>query len=300
MYSTQLAANFSILFSICAIIGCAYFIPTLIGKINKITEDLENEMEKFNNLQKQIWRKVNVNNNDENKNIGTLILDKIRRQKRQTNEYFGGVTQAGQCTCLEENKCPVGPRGPKGKPGMDGEPGKPGTPGPKGLHGCSPPVMIQQGEVNCRICPPGPPGYPGPPGERGEDGKPGPDGEPGTRGLPGYQGPPGPQGIQGETGIPGKNGAPGIAGRNASSGGKGEMGAPGLKGPTGPKGVTGHTGTDGKPGLPGQRGLPGNIGERGDKGKEGLPGNMGNNGGPGTDASYCRCPQRTGKLPYFL
>ena len=53
----------------------------------------------------------------------------MKRQRRQTNDYSGGVsgtTAAGQCSCLAENKCPPGPPGPKGKPGMDGEAGKPG------------------------------------------------------------------------------------------------------------------------------------------------------------------------------
>ncbi|CAK5098070.1 unnamed protein product [Meloidogyne enterolobii] len=235
MYLTQLASNLSVLLSVAALACCAFFIPALIGKINKITEDLEAEMAEFNKLQSRIWEKANFIGGEnkeigQNGNIGTFLLEKIRRQRRQTNNYSGGAsgtTAAGQCSCLAENKCPPGPPGPKGKPGMDGEAGKPGTPGPTGQHGCSPPVMIQQGEVNCRMCPNGPPGYPGPPGERGEDGKPGTDGEPGPKGLPGHPGPPGPQGIHGEAGMPGKAGPAGSPGRNGSNGGKGEVGAPG-------------------------------------------------------------------------
>uniref|UniRef100_A0A914HFE4 Protein kinase domain-containing protein n=1 Tax=Globodera rostochiensis TaxID=31243 RepID=A0A914HFE4_GLORO len=300
MISARSAANLAIVFSILSLAGCAMFIPALIAKIGAITSELETDMDEFNALQAQIWATAihgEKLDGKEHKNgkVGGFLIQKIQRQRRQVKE----LGPAGHCVCHQENRCPPGPPGKAGEPGFPGEPGSRGNIGLPGQPGTHPPVMINRGEVMCRMCPSGPPGYPGSPGERGEDGLAGQDGEPGSQGQPGSPGFIGPQGMPGESGKPGTTGEPGTPGLPGVIGQKGDNGAPGQKGPIGPAGQPGRPGIDGKPGLIGVPGNGGNTGDGGLRGPSGTPGESGVDGEPGKDANYCRCPRRTGKATYL-
>ncbi|KAI6217501.1 hypothetical protein M3Y99_01764100 [Aphelenchoides fujianensis] len=192
-------------------------------------------------------------------------------------------------------KCPVGQKGPPGVTGEPGEAGQPGTPGFDGedYPTLAPPSRAQfvqddpygggvvEEKPEVCACPAGPPGPAGP------KGKPGISGPKGERGIQGQHG--GDVGVRGKSG---RSGVPGPRGADAQGGGKGVPGRKGQKGSTGvpgPRGVSGPSGDFGRDGI---RGRPGVRGVKGQRGLDGVDGVQGPPGAPGSDAGYCKCPDR--------
>uniref|UniRef100_A0A914UUG2 Nematode cuticle collagen N-terminal domain-containing protein n=1 Tax=Plectus sambesii TaxID=2011161 RepID=A0A914UUG2_9BILA len=204
---------------------------------------------------------------------------------RPAQSQYSGSGKASTCPGIP------GPPGPPGPPGHDGTDGGPGTDGSPGSNGEN--VKPAVYDAPCITCPSGPAGTPGRPGPRGRNGLKGPSGTAGNPGTPGTQGIPGTKGDGGEAGKNGKmgtKGAPGTdkLGGKGQPGPKGLVGLPGQSGPYGPNGKHGYCGEPGTgPGLPGG---PGEVGNQGPPGPPGIPGEA---GGPGPDAFYCPCPEKS-------
>ncbi|KAI6225122.1 hypothetical protein M3Y99_01374300 [Aphelenchoides fujianensis] len=193
-----------------------------------------------------------------------------RAQFVQDDPYGGGVVEEKPEVCA----CPAGPQGPagpKGKPGISGPKGERGI---QGQHGVRTSfflnLLIASDPWDSRT-------------SRAA----------GKRSLPTTFAQP--LRLQGDVGVRGKSGrsgVPGPRGADAQGGGKGVPGRKGQKGSTGvpgPRGVSGPSGDFGRDGI---RGRPGVRGVKGQRGLDGVDGVQGPPGAPGSDAGYCKCPDR--------
>ncbi|KAI6211581.1 Collagen triple helix repeat-containing protein [Aphelenchoides besseyi] len=198
-------------------------------------------------------------------------------------------------------KCPIGAKGPPGPPGEIGESGLDGAPGLDGEDypafaapqssanfGENDPYggVAAKPEPEVCACPAGPKGKTGIVGAKGERGI------QGVHGVPGIPGPLGPTGDVGVRGKTGRAGLPGPRGADAQGGGKGTPGRKGQRGSVGDPGPRGPTGRVGDFGRDGIRGRVGPRGIKGQRGLDGVDGVQGLSGVPGSDAGYCKCPER--------
>ncbi|KAM3717069.1 Tubulin polyglutamylase ttll-5 [Dirofilaria immitis] len=269
---SKTAARLSSCASVIGIMTCLFYIPYLMGRMERIRSTLAVKMDLCRVLQQEVW--------DEMMTIHNNVPHD--RKERQVDPV---------CNCDYGDRCPPGPPGRPGAPGMPGIPGPPGQRGEPGIPGIVPPLDFQPA-VGCKQCPPGPVGKPGPQGPIGPPGEKGPTGNQGQDAYPGNNGPPGPPGPAGQPGQDGKPGQPGPPGSEGVVGRKGPRGLPGPIGQIGPKGQPGPPGNPGQPGQPGYQGHQGEPGSNGALGLRGPPGIPGTPGIPGKDAAYCPCPKR--------
>jgi hypothetical protein len=82
--SARVAAYCAVALSFASLIACCLFMPALWEKINTITEDLQNDMNEFRDLQSNIWSEMT------GKTRAKRYVQYVRKNRQ---------TPPGQCAC---------------------------------------------------------------------------------------------------------------------------------------------------------------------------------------------------------